>query len=153
MSRKNNLAIALDENSDDAALLDTSLIVRYLTDDIPDQAARVETLLDSDQTFLLTDVVLIETGYVLQSVYGIARADVVDLLLALVQKQNIQVYQRDKTHIVAALLLCKPSQRVSYGDAMIWAAARQAGDAQRPATICTFDENFPEDGIRVRRDF
>lgn len=47
---------------------------------------------------------------------------------------------------VLGLLMCKASGRVSFGDAMIWAAAR----SHRVPVVYTVDERFPSEGI-VRR--
>lgn len=56
--------------------LDTNLLVRYLTDDDPDQADKVEALfnsLSSDTTLLINEVVLAELDWVLTSVYKYSR--------------------------------------------------------------------------------
>jgi predicted nucleic-acid-binding protein len=48
--------------------IDTNLIVRYLTDDHPIQAAAARALIDSEAVFVSTTV-LLETEWVLRSVY------------------------------------------------------------------------------------
>ncbi len=92
------------------------------------------------------DVVLAETGYVLESVYRIPRAQVVDGLTALVSRQNIFVLDREKALIIQALLFCRPSRRVSFVDALLWAAARSS----RADAVYSFDAALPSDGIEVR---
>ena len=49
--------------------IDTNLIVRYLVGDDPAQAARARKLIDNNDTFVCTTV-LLETEWVLRSVYG-----------------------------------------------------------------------------------
>lgn len=127
--------------------LDTSMVVRYLTGDPPEMARQAATVIDSQETLMVTDVVLAETAYVLTSVYRVARTDVVDHLIAFIQKENIAIYHLDKGNVLQGLLLCRPSGRVAFGDAMIWAAARSAGDG----IVYSLDERFPDDGVEIRR--
>lgn len=49
--------------------IDTNVIVRYLTGDDPGQAARARALIESEDLFVTTTV-LLETEWVLRSVYG-----------------------------------------------------------------------------------
>ncbi len=51
--------------------IDTNLIVRYLTGDHPRQSAQARTLIDSEDVFVCTTV-LLESEWVLRSVYGYA---------------------------------------------------------------------------------
>jgi predicted nucleic acid-binding protein len=71
------------------AILDTSVLVRYLTLDPPSQGAAAQALLDSPERFLVTSVVIVETAIVLTRLYGVARAAVVDLLVDLVNRSNV----------------------------------------------------------------
>ena len=89
----------------------------------------------------ITDGVLVESAYVLRSVYGVPR-ERIDQLVALLRRANIATFPMRKEQMVEALQLCRPSARVSFGDAMIWAAARFTGRA-----IFTLDERFPGAGI------
>ena len=127
--------------------LDTSIVVRYLTGDPPKLADLAAGILDGEADLALTDVVIVETAYVLSTVYKIAREAVVDSLIALIQKKNVTLFALEKQRALEALLLCRPSGRVSFADAFIWAAAR-SDDAK---IIYSLDERFPEDGIDVRR--
>jgi predicted nucleic-acid-binding protein len=51
--------------------IDTNLIVRYLTADHPEQAAKAKALIDVTDVFVCTTV-LLETEWVLRSAYGFA---------------------------------------------------------------------------------
>ena len=123
------------------------MVVRYLTGDSPELAERAAKIIDGEETIYITDVVIVETAYVLTGVYGIARSLVVDNLITLLQKENILLFALDKSKVLQALLLCRSSGRISFGDALIWAAARSMGDS----VIYTLDERFPNNGIEVRR--
>ncbi|MEW6756033.1 MAG: type II toxin-antitoxin system VapC family toxin [Candidatus Latescibacterota bacterium] len=69
--------------------IDTNVLVRYLTQDDPDQAARVNALMSEtearDERLFANDVVLCELVWVLESAYQFDKADIagaVDRLLA-----------------------------------------------------------------------
>jgi predicted nucleic-acid-binding protein len=127
------------------ALVDTSLLVRYLTGDPPHLAEKAAQVLDGEETLGITEVALVETAYVLESVYGVPRKEVVDALLALFQKENLKAVGGDKDLWMRALLLCRPSGRVSFGDALIWAAALASGVKR----VYALDARFPEEEIVV----
>ena len=127
-------------------LIDTSLIVRYLTGDPPHLADLSAQLIDGEANLTITDVVLVESAYVLRSVYGVPRERIVDQLVALLRRANIGTFPMRKEQMIEALQLCRPSGRVSFGDAMIWAVARFTGQA-----IFTLDERFPGAGITRHR--
>ena len=129
-----------------SSLLDTSMVVRYLTGDSPELAEKAAQIIDGEEHLQVTDVVLAETAYVLTSVYGISRSVVVDHLIAFLQKQNISPFALDKGMVLQALLLCRPSGQVSFADAMVWAAARSSGSR----VVYSLDERFPADGLEVR---
>lgn len=95
----------------------------------------------------ITDIVLTETAYVLRSQYQMPREQVINCLIALVQRDNISIYAMDERWVLEGLYKCRPSGRVSVADAMLWAAARTDG----ASVIYTFDERFPDDGIALHR--
>ncbi len=129
------------------AFLDASVLLQYLTDDPPAIAERAARLIESEADLEITETALIETAYVLLRTYGLARADIIDVLIDLLQRENVTVHQLEKRLVITALLLCRPSGRVSFDDALIWAAARQAG----ASPVYTFDRRFPADGLDVRQ--
>jgi predicted nucleic acid-binding protein len=123
------------------------MIVRYLTNDPPDQAANAANLIDSTEELGVTDAVIMETAYVLRSAYGIPRVAIVDQLLRLVERDNIETFRLEKTLVLQALLMCRPSGRVSFADALLWASALSSDER----LVYSFDQRFPSDGIEVRR--
>ncbi len=130
-----------------SGFLDTSVVVRYLTGDPPESAEQAAKIIDEVDGLLITDVVLTETAYVLTSVYQVPREVAVDHLVAFLQKENISPFALDKSSVLQALLLCRPSGRVSFADAMVWAAARTAGSQ----VVYSLDKRFPGDGMEIRR--
>jgi predicted nucleic acid-binding protein len=61
--------------------IDTNVIVRYLTGDHPRQSAKARALIDGNDVFVCTTV-LLETEWVLRSVYGHAPARLASALAA-----------------------------------------------------------------------
>lgn len=127
------------------ALVDTSVIVRYLVDEPAAQAARAAEILDGPDDLGITGLAVVETAYVLTSVYGVPRDVVVDHLIALVQKENMIPVGLSKSVLLEALMLCRPSARLSFTDAVLWATARH----ERISRVATFDRRFPADSIEI----
>lgn len=132
----------------ESGFLDTSVAVRYLVNDDPALAERAGRIIDSDITLWLSDSTLVEIAHVLTRVYGVPRAAVVDELIIFIRRPNVRLRSLDPLLTVQALEYCRPSARVSFADALLWAAARTAGS---PA-IYSFDERFPADGIAIKRE-
>lgn len=131
------------------SLLDTSVVVRYVTGEPSALAAGTRTLIeDGDGVLTLLPVVLAETAFVLMSRYLMGRADVVDALSDLVSRENIEVEGLPADLVVEALTLVRPSGRVSFPDALVWAAARAAG---RETVVYSLDRRFPSADIDLRR--
>jgi predicted nucleic acid-binding protein len=130
-----------------SGFLDTSVVVRYLTGHPPAMAAQAALIIDEVDNLEVSGVVLTETAYVLRSRYQVPRESIVDHLVAFVRKENIKTFALEKELVLLALIMCRPSGRVSFADAMIWAAARSGGGQ----IIYSFDQRFPTDGVEVRR--
>jgi predicted nucleic acid-binding protein len=127
-------------------ILDTSVIVRYLANDVPDLAERARQLIDSSILLGITAVALLEAAHVLRNPpYSHSRETVVDTLVMLLQRDNIRGVGVDTTHAAVALLLCRPSTAVSFGDALIAAIGRSVGVTE----AYSFDARFRRAGLRV----
>ncbi len=125
-------------------VLDTSVIVRYLSNDLPALAARARALIESDAALGITAVALLEAVFVLRRApYDYAREAVVDALVDLLQRQNIRGVGVDSEEAALALLLCRPSSAVNFGDALIAATARSAGLTEG----YSFDARFGRAGL------
>jgi predicted nucleic acid-binding protein len=125
--------------------LDASVIVRHLTGSPPDLAARAQALVASGDPLWVTETALLETAYVLERLLGRPREAVVDGLIAFLREPNLHVQGLDRSTLLQALLLCRPSRRVSFGDALLWAVAAAEG-----GEVYTFDARFPQAGITCR---
>ena len=67
-----------------SAFLDANILVRHLTGDPPDQARRASDFLRRAESLVLVDIVVAEVVYVLESVYGVERDRVADVIRATV---------------------------------------------------------------------
>ena len=63
-----------------------------------------------------------------------------------VKIHSVQVHEIETDLAIQALRLCRPSGRVNFADALLWAVARAAA----PARVWSFDQRFPADGIELR---
>jgi predicted nucleic acid-binding protein len=125
-------------------LIDANVIVRYLMDEPPAMAEIAATLIEGPRQLTVSPLILAEAGFVLTKVYGRDRSKVVTLLIELIQRSNVSIHQMDTETAVEALEYCRPSARVSFADALLWAEARAVGGA-----VHTFDRRFPGEGITL----
>ena len=131
-----------------SGFLDASVVLRYLTSDDRALAERAQRIIVSPATLWLTDGTIAEIAHVLTRVYHVPRAAVVDELIALIRRPNIRLHGLDLPLTIQALAYCRPSARVSFADALLWAAARTAG----VGVVYTFDDRFPADDLALRRE-
>ena len=68
--------------------LDTNVVLRYILNDIPKQTEKVKTIITTAGCYI-TDVVAIETVYVLERVIELDRQDIVRLLKAFLSLSNM----------------------------------------------------------------
>ena len=97
---------------------------------------------------MLTDGILAEIAFVLTKTYSVPRQTVVDELIKLVSRRNIRLHGLDKDVVIQSLELCRPSGRVSFADAALWATAHSSG----MRSVYSFDKRFPDIGVTVRQD-
>ena len=120
------------------AWLDTNVVVRFLTRNPADLAARADRLFAQAQAgkiaFRLTPIVVAEIVWVLKTVYGRGSAEIAAGVSAFLQADGILADQRDTMIEALDLMLDK---RVAFPDAFIAISARQANEA-----VCTFDGGF-----------
>ena len=127
--------------------LDANPVLRYLVEDNPEHMARAKALVESDRLLRSSVLTLAEVANVLTRVYRLARVDVVDALIALLNRENVHLHEIETDLAIKALSLCRPSGRVNFADALLWSVAQSAA----PARVWSFDERFPVDGIEVQR--
>lgn len=125
--------------------IDTNVLLRYLLQDDPEKGSAAARLVDGPEELGVSSIALAETAFVLSRVYSVPRERVVDGLVTLLRKRSIVVLGMDKALAASVLLLCRPSGRVSYADALINADARAHGIER----LYTFDERFPSEGLTL----
>ena len=67
--------------------VDTNIIVRYLADDIKDQAKKAQQILENENVFISNEV-LAEVIYVMCGIYEFSRDEVSDVLIELTEFDN-----------------------------------------------------------------
>jgi predicted nucleic-acid-binding protein len=125
----------LKDNKD--VVIDTNLLVRYLTDDEPQKAKAVDTLLNSAQKgeikILIPSIVIAELVWVLESFYRMIADDITGLVEAICNTPGVDV--QDKSVIKAALKIYR-DKKVDLIDAWIIEFAKAKGVKK----IYTFDK-------------
>jgi len=108
--------------------LDTNVLVRYLTQDDPDQAARATRIVEQELTEetpgFIGLVVLVETVWVLQRLCRASAEEIQETVTDLLGSRDIVVESRDV--VTRALALSRQSS-CEFADAIIAASAFNAG--------------------------
>jgi len=125
------------KNSKSIVVIDTNLLVRYLTDDDPPKAKAVDTLLNraskGELKILIPSVVVAELVWVLESFYKLAAAEITELVQSILNTPGVDI--QDKSIIKAALKIYR-SKEIDLIDAWIIEFAKDKG----AKTIYTFDK-------------
>jgi predicted nucleic-acid-binding protein len=111
--------------------IDTHVVVRYLTGDHPQQSARARRLIDRNEVFVSTTVML-ECEWVLRAVY---RHQQTDVCAALRRFSGLPGVALEDANLVAVALA-----RASVG--MDFADALHLGRAAQCDVLLTFDRKF-----------
>ena len=106
------------------AFVDTNVLIRHLTGDPPDQAARATRLLAEVDQLLLPDLIVAEVVYVLESFYEVPRPRVAELVRAIVAFPAIGV--TDEPLLLRALEIYEV-HRLDFADAYLVALAETSG--------------------------
>jgi predicted nucleic-acid-binding protein len=100
-----------------SAFVDTNILVRHLTGDPPETAAQATAYLGSASGLLLTDFVVAETIYVLESFYKTPREQIAEAMRSLIAfgsiitvdpallLRAIEVYEIDRLDFAEAYLV------------------------------------------------
>ena len=113
--------------------VDTNVVVRYLTGDDPAQAARARAVFDAGDVFVGTTV-LLESDWVLRSIYGFSGPEVANALRALAGLPNVRV----ESPAMLAEALGRAENGMDFADAL------HLGAAARCEAMLTFDRRFIE---------
>ena len=126
--------------------LDTNVLIRYLTQDDPDQAAQAtrileEELTDDDPGFIGL-VVLVETIWVLRRLYKASPEEIRETVNDLLGSRSIIVENR---HVVARAVATSEKNASDFADAIIAASALDAGCRK----IVSFDRGAVRAGMAL----
>lgn len=117
------------------AFLDTNIVVRHLTGDPPEMAARATAYLQSETGLFLTDLVAAETVYVLESFYETPRGQVAQAVRSLVAFES--VVSVDPALLLRAIEVYE-MDRVDFAEAYLVASAESTGIGR----IASFDRSL-----------
>jgi predicted nucleic-acid-binding protein len=119
--------------------VDTNVLVRLLTGDDPKQAAAARSLFASESIWI-AKTVLLETGWVLRSLYGFEESAIHDAFTKLLGLKN--VHAEDESSVAAALALT--AQGIELADALHLTS--------RPpeARFVSFNKSFVQRARRVK---
>ena len=117
--------------------VDTNVLVRLLTGDDPKQAAASRALF-ARESIWIAKTVLLETGWVLRSLYGFEEGAIRDAFTKLLGLENVQA--EDEPSVAAALALT--AHGIEFADAM------HLGSRPPDAKFVSFDRSFVQ---RARR--
>ncbi|HXR32015.1 MAG TPA: PIN domain-containing protein [Solirubrobacterales bacterium] len=119
------------EGAELTVLLDTNVVIRHLTGDPPAMARRATRLLSTGTELVLTDLVLVECVYVLESYYEVERGRVAELMRAALAVPTIV---SDSELLLRALEVYEV-ERLDFAEAYLVAAAEFTG----VRSIASFD--------------
>jgi len=106
------------------AFVDTNVLVRHLTGDPPEMAARATAFLTAESGLLLTDLVAAETVYVLESFYEAPRSQVAEALRSLVAFDAVVCV--DPGLLLRAAEVYE-TKRIDFAEAYLVACAESTG--------------------------
>lgn len=111
--------------------LDTNAVVRYLVRDNPDQADKVAALLTTEKNIQIFDHIILESSFVLKSVYEIRKEEIVEGLSFLLKLPNIKSSSKIKNALELYSRL-----NVSFSDALLLALL------PKNANLASFDKKL-----------
>jgi predicted nucleic acid-binding protein len=117
------------------AFVDTNVLIRHLTGDPPDMAARATAFLAAADELLLSDLIVAETIYVLESFYEVPRSEVAQLARSIVGFPAMRVL--DPALLLRALEIYE-IHGVDFAEAYLAASAEIAGIGE----IASFDRSL-----------
>lgn len=117
------------------ALIDTNVLVRHLTGDPPEMAARATAYLGTARDLLLTDLVAAETVYVLESFYQAPRGQVAEAVRSLIAFDSIVCV--DPALLLRAIEVYE-TDRIDFAEAYLVACAESTGVGK----VVSFDRSI-----------
>jgi uncharacterized protein len=129
-------------------LLDANVILRFLTNDPPEMAARSSLLFEEiragSATVIVEDIVLGEVIWTLRSHYKVEKAQIAARLATLLAEPNIVNADKETQSLALALFA---RHNLGFADALLSARALVHGDSE----VISFDRGIDRvPGIRRR---
>jgi predicted nucleic-acid-binding protein len=126
-----------------SAFVDTSVLVRHLTGDSPEVAARATDFLRAEDELLVVDLVVAETIYVLESFYEAPRASIAESLRSLMAMDSVIVV--DGPLLLRAIDVYE-NDRIDFAEAYLVACAETTAVAR----VASFDRAIDRIATVVR---
>jgi predicted nucleic acid-binding protein len=104
-------------------LVDTNVLVRHLTGDPPDLAARATAFLRREPALLVTDLIVAETVYVLSSCYEAPRAQIAQAIRSLLALPAVVTIDPSLLRAVEVFEV----DRLDFAEAYLVAGAESTG--------------------------
>ena len=117
------------------AFIDTNVLIRHLTGNPPHLAAQATQFLRESDELLLADVIVAEVIYVLESFYEAPRAQVAELVRAVVGFPAMKVL--DDELLLRAVEIYEVD-RLDFADAYLVACAERTG----VSAVASFDRSI-----------
>lgn len=126
--------------------LDTSALLRYLTNDDPGLAAKVDRVIEGTDPVIVSVPVIMETAHALRGApYRMNNPAIADTLLSLLAHGNLRLGGMDEGLASAALASVRHLSARHIADVLISAAAHEAGASQ----LLTNDRSFASELVPV----
>ena len=131
------------------AFIDTNVLLRYLLDDVPEQADAVESLLleasRGELTLHTNALVLAEIVWTCESYYQLPKEDIKDMVLMILNTPGLEIADRD---LITEAIFTYADENIDYIDAFNACWMKQQGIE----TIYTFDQKHYKriQGIRAK---
>jgi predicted nucleic acid-binding protein len=118
-----------------SAFVDTNILVRHLTGNPADMAARATAYLADADDLYLTDLIVAETVYVLESFYEAPRDQVADAMRSLVSMRSVVTV--DPALLLRAIEVYE-TDRLDFAEAYLVACAESTGVGR----VASFDRSI-----------
>ncbi|HEY2161711.1 MAG TPA: PIN domain-containing protein [Solirubrobacteraceae bacterium] len=127
------------------AFLDTNVLIRHLTGDPPDVAARATAALADEEQLLLSDLILAECVYVLESFYEVKRPRIAELMRSAIALASIATV--DPALLLRALEVYE-LDKLDFAEAYLVAQAESTGVGE----VLSFDRSIDKVKTVTRRE-
>ncbi|MEW6456728.1 MAG: PIN domain-containing protein [Acidobacteriota bacterium] len=119
-------------------IIDTNLLLRFLTNDDAEKAEKVQFLLEKAEKkeiiIIIPSIIIAELVWVLESYYKIEREEIMEMIISILNTPGIQVVEKD---LIYSSIKTYENKKIDFVDSWISEFARE----KRIETILTFDTN------------